>query len=166
MKKHIIWSNMNLGDPEEWDFEDKDEMTEEEIQERIYELNSSYLDDERINLKKIINPILIIADLGLWNGRRQGYKIIESGNISDILWDIFYADADYAEWYSDGKDIRGTIIHHDGTNNYLYREIKDRDKVGTLLDKIYAGEDIDRRTLSRYTKSIHPYVQEVYGWTK
>ena len=26
MKKHIIWSNMNLGDPEEWDFEDKDEM--------------------------------------------------------------------------------------------------------------------------------------------
>lgn len=38
-------------------------------------------DEER----KVSQPILVIADLGLWNGRRMGYKEIPSGNIRDCL---------------------------------------------------------------------------------
>ena len=48
----------------------------------MYEINNRYLDDERVNLNiQLDQPILVIADLGLWNGRRTGYQEISSGNI-------------------------------------------------------------------------------------
>ena len=41
----------------------------------MYEINNRYLDDERVNLNiQLDQPILVIADLGLWNGRRPGYQ--------------------------------------------------------------------------------------------
>ena len=50
------------------------------------ETNADYLSDERVNLNiQLSQPILVIADLGLWNGRRMGYKEIPSGNIRDCL---------------------------------------------------------------------------------
>lgn len=43
----------------------------------MYERNSEYLDDERMNLDiQLDKPILVIVDLGLWNGRYSGYKEI------------------------------------------------------------------------------------------
>ena len=64
----------------------------------MYEINNDYLGDERMNLNiQLDRPILVIGDLGLWNGRRSGYKEIESGNIRDCL----YADTDYSTWYVD-----------------------------------------------------------------
>lgn len=120
-----------------------------------------WLEDERENLDiQLENPILVIADLGLWSGRRQGYKIIESGNIKDILYD----ECDYVKWYSDGYNVKATASHHDGTNYYEYREIRDMDNIGNLLELIYYGKKISRSKLNHYTKSIHPYVAEIYGW--
>lgn len=120
-----------------------------------------WLDDERENLNiQLENPILVIADLGFWNGRRQGYKIIESGNIKDILYD----ECDYVKWYSDGHNIKAIASHHDGTNYYEYREIRDRDKIENLLEQIYYGKQITRSKLNYYTRSIHPYIAKIYGW--
>lgn len=120
-----------------------------------------WLDDERENLNiQLENPILVIADLGLWNGRKQGYKIIESGNIKDILYD----ECDYVKWYSDGHNIKAIASHHDGTNYYEYREIRDMDNIRNLLELIYCGKKISRSKLNYYTKSIHPHVAEIYGW--
>lgn len=136
--KHVIWSNI---DPDNYD-------------------EDYYLDDERFNLDiPTDGRILVIADLGLWDGRRQGYKIINR-NVSDILYD----EADFVEWYSDGYNIKATAYHHDGTNYYEYREIREDKNIDNLLDAIYNGEEITRRKLNYYTKSIHPYVAEVYGW--
>ena len=85
------------------DYEDWQEFLEEEYpdlseDERIRlmnELNSEYLEDERANLNiQLSQPILVIGDLGLWYGRRMGYKEIASGNIRDCLFterDIAYA---------------------------------------------------------------------------
>ncbi len=98
-------------------------MNDSELNELMYEINQNNLSDQRINLDILLNrPIIVIADLGFWNGRKSGYKVIESGNISDCL----YSDCDYNKWYVDKYgDLRCTAVHHDGTNYYLYRSFKD-----------------------------------------
>lgn len=162
--KRIIWSNCNIEIEDQIDFlqeaypEIKDESEQLEL---LYDLNNEYLDDERMNLDiQLSNPILVIADLGLWNGRKSGYKIIKSGNIKDILT----AYGDYAEWYSDGYNIFGIDHHHDGTNYYEYREIKNPDNIDTLLNKIYNGKPASRSMLNYYTRSIFPQVANIFGW--
>lgn len=140
MSKRIIWSNMN-------DSEDP-------------ELQGMYLEDERQNLNvETDGRILIIADLGLWNGRRQGYRILGT-KVSDIMYDM----ADYIEWYGDGHNIKATAAHHDGTNYYEYRVIREDRNIENLLDAIYNGEEITRKKLNYYTKSLYRDVAKVYGW--
>ena len=90
--------------------------------------------DDNLN-KHIDGVIMVFADLGLWYGRRQGYQILGS-NIADIL----HSQCDEAEWYGDGYNIRGRMIHHDGTNYVLYRIAKDRDEAERIAAKIYSGE--------------------------
>ena len=141
---NIIWSN--------WDTEadDSDRLTE-------------YLEDERANLDiKLDGMILVIADLGLWNGRRSGYKIISSGNIKDCLYD----DCDYITWYCDDYNFRAVATHHDGINRYLYRVFRDNVsgiQIGNFLHKLVRGE-VNDRMIRRYTKSIRPEIAKVYGW--
>ena len=170
MSKHIIWSNINL-DIEDWregykefldlNERDDDPNNESDIYDWMVETNDEYLYDERMNLNKQVDGrILIIADLGLWNGRKQGYKIINSCNIADIL----HFNYDYAEFYGDGSNIRGTEIHHDGTNYYEYRIIRENRNIDNLLNAIYNGEQITRKKLNYYTKSLYKEVANIYGW--
>lgn len=171
MKKHIIWSNMNL-DIEDWadgykeylemnHMEDEDHDDEHAIYEWMCETNNDYLDDERCNLnKKVDGRILVIGDLGLWNGRVNGYKIIDSCNIRDILYD----DCDYIEWYGDGYNIHAVGHHHDGTNYYMYRVVREDRNIDNLLNAIYSGEKITNSKLNYYTKSLYKDVANVYGW--
>lgn len=92
---HPIWSDHTL-DYEDWraDLEAEfPDLTEEERYTMMYERNADYLDDERANLNiQLGQPILVIGDLGLWYGRRSGYREIPSGNIRDCL----YSDCDYS----------------------------------------------------------------------
>ena len=92
---HVIWSNYDL-DYDDWkdDLEENyPDLSEQDRMLLMYEINSDYLDDERINLDiQLSRPILVIADLGRWNGRFDGYKEIESGNIRDCL----YSETDYS----------------------------------------------------------------------
>lgn len=120
--------------------------------------------DERANLNIQLNePILVIGDLGLWNGRRQGYKEIESGNIKDCL----YSNYDYTTWYVDNKgDFRCDDTHHDGTNHYLYRAWKENtseDQRDDLRDKLYHGT-AKRADVERYTERLGDKIGEIYGW--
>ena len=119
-ERHVIWSNYGL-DYEDWrdDLEaDYPDLSEDERISLMYEINGDYLDDERANLNvQLSQPILVVGDLGLWNGRRMGYKEIPSGNIRDCL----YSNTDYSTWYVDRLgDLRCDAIHHDGTNFYLW----------------------------------------------
>jgi hypothetical protein len=159
--ERIIWSNLDL-DINNWDFPDDEELTDNQKWERMTEDNNIFLDDERANLNIVLkNPILIIADLGLWNGRRSGYKIIKSGNIKDILSD---SNAEFIKWFSDDHDIKAVAVHHDGTNYYTYRVIRDMDKIQPLLDKIYNQEVVTKDIINKYTQSILKPVAKVYGW--
>ena len=170
MKKRIIWSNMYI-DAEAWredlieyrkenGYEDPDDVDLEDAYAFARESLENQLWDEQYNLNiETEGDILVIADLGLWNGRKQGYRII-CGNVKNI----FDMSEDYNEWYSDGYNIKSTAIHHDGTNYYEYRVIRKDRNIEKLLEAIYNGEELTRKKLNYYTKSLHPYVARVYGW--
>ena len=97
---HLIWSNYHI-DYEDWREyleEEFPDLSEDERYLKMLEINNDYLDDERVNLDiQLSQPIIAIADLGLWFGRRCGYKEIQSGNIRDCL----YSHYDYTTWYVD-----------------------------------------------------------------
>ena len=163
---HLIWSNYDL-DYDDWkdDLEaEHPDLSERERIELMYQINSDYLDDERVNLNiPLSRPILVIADLGLWYGRRQGYKEIESGNIRDCLYD----DNDYVTWFVDKNgDLRCDSIHHDGTNHYLYRTYKDgvsEEQIDNLKWKLYHGQ-ATRKDITRITRRLGDEIGKVYGW--
>ena len=165
--RHIIWSNYDL-DYEDWrdDLEaEYPELTEDQRIALMYEINGDYLDDERTNLNiQLSQPILVIGDLGLWYGRRSGYKEIESGNIRDCL----YADTDYSTWYVDRLgDLRCDAIHHDGTDHYLYRAYKDgvrESQIDLLKDKLYRGI-ASRADVTRITRRLGDDIARVYGFS-
>lgn len=174
MKKlFVIWSNENL-DLEDWrdglleeaksNGEDMSSLTDDKLYDRMVELNSEYLDDERDNLNiDLGEPILVVADLGLWYGRFSAYREIESGNIKDCLYNHY----DYTTWYVDGyANLRCDDVHHDGVNHYLYRvwkpdvSEKNKEMVRMAIRKGSATPTL----LSRYTRAIGPYIANVYGW--
>ena len=165
-KRFVIWSNYDL-DYDDWkdDLEDAyPELSESEREELMYEINGDYLDDERNNLDiQLSQPILVVGDLGLWNGRRMGYKEIKSGNIRDCL----YSDTNYSTWYVDHLgDLRCDAIHHDGTNHYLYRVYKDdvtETQIDNLLAKIYEGR-ATRKDITRITRRLGDEIAAIYGW--
>ena len=165
--RHIIWSNYDL-DYEDWrdDLEaEYPELTEDQRIALMYEINGDYLDDERVNLNiQLSQPILVIGDLGLWYGRRSGYKEIESGNIRDCL----YADTDYSTWYVDKLgDLRCDAIHHDGTDHYLYRAYKDgvrESQIDLLKDKLYRGI-ATRADVTKITRRLGDDIARVYGFS-
>ena len=163
---HLIWSNYHL-DFEDWreDLEaEYPDLSESELMEMMYERNNDYLSDERINLDiPLSQPILVIGDLGLWFGRRSGYKESPSGNIRDCL----FSDTDYTTWYVDKLgDLRCDAVHHDGTNHYLYRVFKPgvtEAQMDRLKDKIYNGT-ATRSDIIRLTMRLGDEIGKVYGW--
>lgn len=172
--RHIIWSNMNL-EADDWRDSykeyleinglDDDPNDENKLYEYMVEVNDDYLSDERRNLDiQFSQPIIVIGDLGRWNGRVTGYKMIDSGNIKDCL----YSDTDYTEWYVDKYgDLRADAVHHDGTNHYLYRVFKDGvtdTQIENLQDKIYNGK-VTRADITRVTKRLGDEITGVYGFS-
>ena len=164
-KERIIWSNYDVR-YEDWEDDWRDyldvnciEEEESNLYEWVDETLGYYLDDERSNLKKEVDGVIVaFANLGLWDGHHQGAKIVGT-NIKNIL----YSECDYAEWYCDVYNVRFKGAHHDGGNTILYRVAKDRDTAERLVDKIvYDG--MTEEQFRKATKSLRPYVAKIYGW--
>ena len=146
--KNIIFSNV-----------DGSNCFEECLGDEYCDCDQISLEDERMNLDiETDGEIIAIADTGLWNGRRMGYK--EIGNNVKNIFDI---SGDYVEWYSDGKNIKCTAHHHDGTNYIEYREIRKGKNIEKLKELIYS-EEATPEIINKFTKSIAKYVNRVYGW--
>lgn len=135
--KQMIWSSEDrLDDAARVYYQDfqreimEDEsykVSDEEWADEVYH----WLEDERSNLNKEIEGVIIaFAVVGTWRGPRRGYQIV-GHNIAGIL----QSQCDEAEWYGDGYNIRGRMIHHDGTNYALYRVAKDRDTAERIAEK-------------------------------
>ena len=140
-----------------------EKLDEYEKMQKINNLLDEYFQDEVVNLNiKTDNKIIAIANLGLWNGRKKGYKIL-SNNVNSILEGF---GCDYIEIYADRYNIKFKGYHHDGQNYIEFREIKDNVNIDNLFNDIYEGKPISRQKLNYYTKSIRHYVADVYGWKK
>lgn len=167
MKKRVIWSNTDLniddwrdGYAEFCEFNNITPGDENALFDWMIDTNYNYLDDEYYNLnQKLDGDILIIADLGLWNGRKNACRIAKN-NLNEIL----NITDPYFEIYGDGHNVRAVGSHHDGINYYVFREIRPDRNIDNLLTAIYNGEKITPAKLNYYTKSIYKPVAGVYGW--
>lgn len=162
--KHMIWSNYYF-DPDDFEVEEVygDELDEDARWRLAAYINAEYLEDERVNLDiNVPEGIIAIADLGLWFGRRTGYKEV-GYNINECL----SSDTDYATWYVDDLgDLACEAVHHDGTNHYIYRAWKPGvtyDQADALLNKIYYGT-ATRKDITKLTRRLGDDIAEVYGW--
>lgn len=165
--KHMIWTdNLYYMDEAAWMRDLREEYpdeSEDALWRIMWETNAEYLEDERLNLDiNVPEGIIAIADLGLWNGRRMGYKEV-GYNINECL----SSDTDYATWYVDDLgDLACEAIHHDGTNHYIYRAWKPGvtyDQADALLNKIYYGT-ATRKDITKLTRRLGDDIAEVYGW--
>lgn len=167
--KHMIWTNE--FDPKyENDYRQSvaeregkpvSEVTDDEMWSEFHHLTDLYYGDERTNLDQPLDGrILMIASLGLWTGRHTGYKLTDSRNLNGVLEGYC---GDFVTVGSDGHNIIASDAHHDGTNFYTFREVREDRNIEVLLEKLYAGT-AKRSDINRYTRSLAGKVGAVYGW--
>lgn len=140
------------------------EFTDYDITNQILESIDLWWSDERLNLdKELENDIVCLGTIGRWHGRIQGYKVC-SNNLKDILRTYSNGCQAGLHVYYDGYNVRAEECHHDGTNTYLYRELRPDRNTEDFLDKVYSGAEISNRELNYYTKSLRKPIKEVYGF--
>ena len=165
MKKRIIYSDSLFNNE---DCRAEYEAYQREIREDddyivsdddFYSYLKDLLGDEKINLNKEIEGVIIaFADIETWRGHFQGYKILGS-NIKNI----FNVSEDINEWYGDGYNIRSSHAHHDGTHHVLFRVAKTMKSAERIAQQIF-DEEIDEAQFRKKTRSLYPYVAQIYGW--
>ena len=140
------------------------EFTDYDITDEVLENISRWYEDENYNLdKELENDLICLGTIGTWHGNLRGYKVC-SNNLKDIL--RTYSDGCQAglNVYYDGFNVRAEECHHDGTNTYLYRELRPDKSTDKFLEKIYSGETISNRELNYYTKSLRKPIKAIYGF--
>lgn len=173
--KHIIWSNYNLnlddwmeGIKEILDLNgiDYSDWPESKFEDEMWILNREYFYDEQANLNiPTEGRIIEIADVGLWDGRRVGYKLLNEYNIRACL--NLKRGCEYGEWWVDShNNLRSSQTHHDATHYILYREVKPEissDQLDNFCWKLYRGKATSK-DITKYTRSLGKRVKNVYGW--
>ena len=119
-RDRLIWTSQpDFEEYREDLMADFPEFSEDELRDIMQASNWDRLQFDREELAHLYDDsILVIADLGLWDGRRTAYREIESCN----LMDCFETSRDTLdiEWFVDKNgDLRCNDYHHDGTNHYL-----------------------------------------------
>lgn len=172
MGKHIIWSDIDhctdeqIAEYREFlrESDDYSVYSDSDIHDMLMQENHDALFDERDNLDITLpQDIIAIADVGLWCGRRRGFRIL-GNNIKDAL----YSDCEMCEWYVDSHgEFKATMMHHDGVNYITYRMLKPMSDnmlahfMSLVLDE---GSPKTKRILSRYTCRLGDCIGDVYGW--
>lgn len=165
-KKHIVVSDMYSTIYSDVVMEDLKEFYPDASDKLLDELASDlYFDNRRLLMNTFADTIfptdvICIAELGLWDGVRRAFRIFDAPTLDELF--TSGQDIDEAEWYIDEhNDLRRNAYHHDGTNHYLYRQI--RSEIGPMArrnfyDKIQAGT-LTRKDLNYYTIALGPIVK-------
>lgn len=169
-KEVLVWKSYGYYTSEELDdmkknereyLEEFSEVTDEELDNAVWDsINISFEDEQRLLSKRLEGRVLAIADLGLWNGRRTGYKIL-GDDLSGIL--SCGIGCDEVQVYADRYNVYAKGYHHDGTNFVEFRELREDRNYDNLLCKLYNQEPVSRQMVNYYTKSLRPYLKEIYG---
>lgn len=155
-----------------------------DVEELIEELKEMYKDEEFMNVDKldayehakadyeymedILDNVraeygyLIIANIGRWSGRFEGYDIQEREiYLTDILPQLFEDD----NIVQLGRyDLELECKHHDSCNLYKIRKLKDlTDKqLENLWDKASTA-GLTSKDISRYSISLKKDIMKAYG---
>lgn len=168
MKRCLIWTNIDLYDEETMKEtrkfmreENYTDLSDNNVMRVIDDNNNMYIEDERDNLSQKYTGfkgyVVAFAELGLWNGVHVASKVYN--DISNILQNT---SCDECEWYLDEWNVRFRGVHHDGTNNVLYRYVDTEKRANDIMNKIVCG-GMNLKQFKKATKSIRPFVQKVYG---
>lgn len=103
--------------------------------------------------------ILAVADVGLWYGRRTGYRIYEN------LQDVFYSECDSVKWYIQNSSLKYVGYHHDGTNYATYYLIpKEHGRgVESILDDLYNNVPVNKSRIYRHCKPLGKIILKHLG---
>lgn len=98
---------------------------------------------------------LMIASLGLWNGRKNGYKISDNFFVS-------FGEYENFECFCYKGDVVVSASHHDGTNYILIRQIKQDltdlqlKNLESKLKKWIADDEVDiNKVIAHYSEKMH-----------
>lgn len=160
-KKHVVVSDMYGTIYSDVVMEDLKEFYPGASDELLDELASDlYFDDRQLLMDTFADTIfptdvICIANLELWNGKYQAYRVYDAPTLDELFTSGQVIDE--AEWYIDEyNDLRCNAYHHDGTNHYLYRQI--RSEIGdeareNLYSKILSNT-LTRKDINHYTLPI------------
>ena len=135
-------------------------------QEKVAKIHS-YLDSEYQRIKGLLDKelpekVVVIADIGLWDGRRNAYKEYDN-NLSSCL--NFFGDCYLAEFFLKDEDVMSKQSHHDGTHYAVYRVYKKgRADEGhnAIHARIMKGE-YPEEEIEKYTKPLGKKVRKALG---
>ncbi len=168
-KRYLVWNEkgyLDESEEKEWtedyeathDLEADAEVSPDDLAEWFYEVNAADFQQLREEMSQFhTNTLVCIADLGLWNGKRHGYRIL--GHDLSTIFDCIVGD--YFTVESDGNNLLITDSHHDGTNHYTIREMRHGRDTDTFCSKVYNGHDTPG-VLNYYTTSVAGYLQELW----
>ena len=138
-------------------------ITDEDVMQEVYSMEEMWYGDEKLNLnKKLKGRVIAIADVGRWDGRCSDYKIL-GDNLNEILWGMG-EDVQNIRVWADAHTVRAVGHHHDASHYVEYRELKEDTQFDNLLNKLYNQEEVSRKDIYKYTKSLRPYVKQIYGF--
>lgn len=144
MNKNIFYSDdvMEYVTDNEKEIKEYLKSIDEDITEdNIYKQAQNEIEDAYFNLlsclreyklKNSYDEILIVADLGLWYGRRKATK-----KIDDLVIALGYCMEDVNKLYFKNKNstLNLQAYHHDGVNNFkFYKVIKNKKYAIKLSD--------------------------------
>ena len=117
-----IFSDENIEDAKEYLGEEKEEVTEEDIENYIYNQNDCDYEVISEYIKYQFNDkgkLLAVGTVGRWDGTFEGGKII---NTFRELLDIF-EDCDYIKFEDENGHLYVTGSHHDGSISVEVKEL-------------------------------------------
>ena len=169
-KVNEIWSSYTYN----WDregmkmeYEEIYEKTpdEEELDRFIEDTNTMYLDDEYANVTSYeeehgSKTYVILADLGFWDGRAEGGKIVKG------LWNaISKCFEDYNHIYEYRRRLCVDAVHHDGTNHFQIKELTPKGLEYVENHSYMSDRELHKRLFndSHYSHEVTMF-KKMYGW--
>ena len=144
--------------------EPEEDPTEDQLWETWNDLCEQSWDDIQGECKfaNETGTYLVIASLGLWNGRFDGGKII-SGQLDEVIQRCF---EDYNRVYMESRNLQISATHHDGTNYFTIKKLTPK---GEEYAERHGWDMSDRELHKRLFKDSHyshcvRFFADLYGW--
>lgn len=153
------WKNDYIDFQTEMD-EEFEVPDDTDLYEEYYRDIEMWIDDEKMNLNKEIDGIIVaFADLGFWNGRTKGAKLF-TDNINSI---IDNCNCDYFKIYVDRYNVKGQMSHHDGTHYLTYRVAPNYETAEEIMELANMGQ-LTEEYFNKKTKSLRKHIANIFGW--